>query len=84
MVGKDIRKLSQHKPTRNQRNANKGKLIVVFADELEDMKKKKKEEKKQKQNTDSQNEVFHIILYLAYRMQEEERWENQIVNIIVV
>ena len=59
-------------------------LIVVFADELEDMKKKKKEEKKQKQNTDSQNEVFHIILYLAYRMQEEERWENQIVNIIVV
>lgn len=35
-------------------------FIVVFADELEDMKKKKKEEKKQKQNADSQNEVIHI------------------------
>ena len=38
-------------------------FIVVFADELEDMKKKKKEEKKQKQNADSQNEVFHINKY---------------------
>lgn len=37
--------------------------IVVFADELEDMKKKKKEEKKQKQNADSQNEVIHINEY---------------------